>query len=229
MCQAFKNVKVAVGICSAALILSGCFDSTGNGIVGTSTTPSPNPPSNPSSTNSAPSIAGSPGTVALVGTNWTFTPSAADADGDVLTFMIANLPSWASFDSATGQLSGAPQLGDAAVYDNIVISVSDGEATTSLAPFAINVAQTATGSATLSWTAPTLNSDGSPLTDLAAYKIYYGLAEGSYPNQINVDNPGLTTFVVDNLPPSTYFFVTTSLNSSGVESEFSNVASTVVN
>jgi hypothetical protein len=53
--------------------------------------------------------------------------------------------------------------------------VFDGEASASLAPFAIVVtAVTATASATLTWDAPEANTNGSPLTDLADYTIYYG-------------------------------------------------------
>jgi len=35
------------------------------------------------------------------------------------------------------------------------------------------------GSALLSWNAPSTNEDGTPLTDLAGYKIYYGTATGN--------------------------------------------------
>jgi hypothetical protein len=180
-------------------------------------------------TNTAPVISGSPVITATVGQAYLFTPSAADADNDVLTFNIANQPGWATFDSATGQLAGTPQQGDSAVYPNIVISVNDGEMMASLPAFSINVSQAATSSVTLNWTAPTQNEDGSPLIDLAAYKIYYGLSEGNYPNEIRVDNPGITTYVVDNLTPNTYFFVSTSINSNDIESAFSNVASKIVN
>ena len=82
---------------------------------------------------------------------------------------------------------------------------------------------------TLTWTAPTANTDGSPLTDLNGYRIYYGTSSGVYPNQVQVDNPGVTSFVIENLAPNTYYFVSTSINSVGVESEFSNEAITSVN
>jgi len=118
--------------------------------------------------------------------------------------------------------------GEEGVYDNVEVSVSDAEMTTSLPAFSITVTQVATGSVTLTWTPPTMNTDGSPLTDLAAYKIYYGLTQGNYTNQIRIDNPGLSSFVVDNLSPNTYFFVSTAINSAGIESDISNVASSIV-
>lgn len=76
--------------------------------------------------NDPPTIEGTPSTIASVGLNYSFTPVAADVDGDVLTFSITNLPSWATFDTTTGTLSGTPATGDDAIYENIVISVNDG-------------------------------------------------------------------------------------------------------
>lgn len=181
------------------------------------------------SSNNAPSVFGRPAASVVVGQQYSFVPTASDPDGDDLTFSIANRPSWAVFNSATGQLSGMPLQGDAAVYDNIVISVDDGVLMDSLPAFSITVSQAATGSATLTWTAPTANTDGSPLTDLAAYKIYYGTSQGNYPNEIRIDNPGVTTYVIDNLSANTWYFVSTSINRFDVESDYSNVASKTVN
>ena len=84
------------------------------------------------------------------------------------------------------------------------------------------------GTVTLSWTPPTQNVDGSYLTDLAGYNIYYGLTEGQYSQRINIDNPGIATYVVTNLSPNTYYFVATSFNTSGVESPYSSVVVKVV-
>jgi len=109
-------------------------------------------------------------------------------------------------------------------YNSIGITVTDGQQSASLPPFSIDVAAIALGSVTLSWTPPTVNTDGSALTDLTAYKFYYGLSEGNYPNEIRVDNPGIATYVVEDLAPNTYYFVVTAVNSSGIESVFSNFA-----
>ena len=81
---------------------------------------------------------------------------------------------------------------------------------------------------TLNWTAPTENEDGSPLEDLSGYRIYWGATPGNYPNSVTIDNPGLTTYVVDNLAPGTYEFVATSFNAAGVESGYSNAATKTV-
>jgi hypothetical protein len=182
-----------------------------------------------SNSNSAPVISGNPPTSATIGEGYMFQPMASDADGDRLTFEIANRPDWANFNTTTGRLSGTPINNDSAFYSNIVISVRDGQMMSSLPAFTINVSQIPTGSVTLNWTPPTQNEDNTVLTDLTAYKIYYGLSEGNYTNQIWVDDAGLTSYIVDNLVPDTYYFVSTSINSNGIESDYSNVMMRTVN
>jgi hypothetical protein len=113
-------------------------------------------------------------------------------------------------------------------YSNIRITVSDGTMSASLATFSITVEAVSLGSVTLNWTPPTQNEDGTSLTDLAGYRIYWGTTPGSYPNSVTIDNPGLSSYVVENLMPGTYEFVATSINALGVESVYSNSATKIV-
>jgi hypothetical protein len=122
--------------------------------------------------NGLPVISGTPPTSVTVGAPYAFQPTASDPDGNALTFSIANLPPWATFDTATGRLQGTPAASHVGSYANIAIAVSDGTATASLPAFSIAVLAVASGSATLTWTPPTTNSDGSPLTNLAAYRVH---------------------------------------------------------
>jgi hypothetical protein len=178
--------------------------------------------------NNAPTISGTPPTSVLQGTQYSFTPGANDANGDDLTFSIANKPSWASFTASTGRLQGTPGPEHVGTTNGIVISVTDGAASAALASFSVTVQAAALGSATLSWTPPTTNSDGSPLTNLAGYTVYWGPSQGNYPNSVTLNNPGLTSYVVENLVPGTYFFAMTARNSSGAESPHSNAASKTI-
>ena len=178
--------------------------------------------------NRAPTISGTPSTAVMQGTQYSFTPTASDPDTDPLTFSIANPPAWATFNTTSGRLLGTPGAGDVGTTSGIVITVSDGELTTALAAFSLTVQAVAMGSATLSWTAPTQNIDGSPLTDLTGYKIYWGPSPSSYPNSVTVDNPGLTRYVVENLVPGTYFFSATALNAAGAESGFAAPATKTI-
>jgi hypothetical protein len=174
--------------------------------------------------NHAPTISGNPQRWVTGGTSYTFTPSATDADGDLLTFQIAGLPAWASFDKYTGRLAGTPTYNDLGTSVPVTITVTDGEARSTLVSFTIEVLGTATGSASLVWAAPTENEDGTPLVDLQGYKLYWGTSEGDYPNSVTLMNPGLTRYVVADLVPAEWHFVITALNSNGIESEHSNLA-----
>ena len=183
-------------------------------------------PMTPPVTNEAPSISGTPPGSVTAGQPFDFTPTASDPDGDTLSFSIQNRPSWLSFNTSSGQISGTPQEADVGSYSNIVISVSDGELSDSLAPFSVSVEAQGTGrgSVTLSWSPPTENTDGSPLTDLVGYAFYWGTSPGSYPNRVQVDDAAISSYVVDDLVPDTYYFVATAIKSNGTESSYSNEA-----
>ena len=94
--------------------------------------------------------------------------------------------------------------------------------------FSIAVVSSAVGSVTLSWDPPTQRDDGTPLNDLAGYKLYWGTALGHYPNLAAIPNPGIATYVVDELTPGTYYLVATAYDSSGMESDYSNVATETI-
>ncbi len=179
--------------------------------------------------NTPPRISGNPPITATEGVAYDFTPTVSDPDaGDTLTFDVSNLPGWASFDTATGRLFGTPQPGDAGSYSNIVISVNDGSASDSLPAFTITVEAVSMGSATLSWTAPTQNTDGSALTDLAGFRVYWTRLPNSAGTPITLNNPGLTTYVVENLAAGTYEFTLRAFDQSGNESVDSNVATKTI-
>jgi hypothetical protein len=171
--------------------------------------------------NQVPTISGSPPTAAGEGQAYEFAPTAADADGDALAFSIVNRPPWASFNSATGALSGTPGSGSVGNYPGISIRVTDGTATRALPRFAIAVQQASLGSVTLSWQPPVTRTDGSPIGNLSGYRIKYGTSAGSYPNVMVIQNAGVTTAVVANLPPATYFFVISAYDAAGLESSTS--------
>ena len=127
-------------IALSAVALSGCG---GGGddepASGTAQPPAPAPappaPPPPGTSNRAPTISGTATPAVNASSPYSFTPSAADADGDTLAFTIQNKPAWAAFNTATGRLSGTTSASDVGTYSNISISVSDGAATSALSPF----------------------------------------------------------------------------------------------
>jgi hypothetical protein len=82
---------------------------------------------------------------------------------------------------------------------------------------------TGSGAATLTWLPPTRNTDGSPLVDLAGYRVYHGGTATSLSQVMRVDSPGITTVVVDGLSTGTHYFAVSAVNRSGVEGALSSV------
>lgn len=79
----------------------------------------------------------------------------------------------------------------------------------------------------LTWGAPTTNTNGTSLTDLAGYRLYYGTAPGSYSSSLTVGN--VTTYTVTGLTSgATYYFATAAYNAAGTESGKSNELSVAI-
>jgi hypothetical protein len=113
-------------------------------------------------------------------------------------------------------------------YSGIIISVADGQTSASLAAFAIAVTEVANGTATINWAIPTKNIDGTPLTNLAGFRVYYGTAANALTKVAQIANSGIATYVVSDLSPSTWYFGVKAYTSAGVESAISNVASKTI-
>jgi hypothetical protein len=203
----------------AGLILGGC----NNGDAGPSTGAAP---SSTSSTSNSLSISGNPAQFVEIGRSYQFRPSVSNASAAAL-FSIQNKPSWATFDPATGTLSGTPVPANAGTSGSIVISVSDGGGSSALVPFSIQVVQSATvGTASLSWLSPPANSNGT--LELEGYHIYYGSSAKDLTHVVNVESPSATSFVINNLPAGTWYFGIASYNAEKVESSLSAVVSAAI-
>ena len=77
------------------------------------------------------------------------------------------------------------------------------------------------GTATLNWDIPTTNTDGTALTDLAGFKVYYGATTNIYTSVVTVPSPTTNHYIMT-LSTGTYYFAVTAYNTSGSESDFSN-------
>lgn len=82
--------------------------------------------------------------------------------------------------------------------------------------------------ARLTWTPRTQNTDGTPLKNLAGYRILYGASTAAMSRTIDIPNPGVTSYVVDQLSPATWFFAVKAYTTTGKESDPSNVESKVI-
>lgn len=113
--------------------------------------------------NRAPVVSGAPMTSVTAGSAYSFQPAGSDPDGQALTWSIANRPSWATFSSSSGRLSGTPSSTNVGTLSNIVITASDGSLSASLVPFAITVNAVANRDPVIS---------GTPTTSVLAGSAY---------------------------------------------------------
>lgn len=183
-----------------------------------------------STTNRAPVLSGTPSTSVVYGNAYAFRPTGSDPEGRTLTWSITNRPSWATFSTTTGALTGTPTASHVGTYSSIVISASDGTNRTSLPAFniAVNSPGTSSGAATLSWTPPTRNTNGTTLTNLAGYRIYYGTSPSTLTRTVTVNNAGVTRYVIEDLSAATWYFAVRAYTTTGVESANSTTMSKVV-
>ena len=87
---------------------------------------------------------------------------------------------------------------------------------------------TTTGTASVSWDAPTEDTNGEALTDLAGYTIYYGTSASTLTQTIQVPNPSATSYVVNNLSAGTYYFAVAAYTTTGTVSAESAVHSKTI-
>ncbi len=167
-------------------------------------------------------LAGAPPSSVMVGTEYSFQPTVLQGSG-VITFTIEGQPPWTNFNRATGALSGTPTANDVGLTPDIItITASNGTSSASIGPFTIEVnSGPSIGSATLNWSAPTENTDGMSVTDLAGYRVHFGTSVSALTQLIEVSGAATTTYVVTGLSSGTYYFAVSAYNALGNEGAFS--------
>jgi hypothetical protein len=135
--------------------------------------------------------------------------------------------------TAVAQVSPNMGLIDRTTSAGTAVSVAApaGSTTTSTAPPTVAAnppVSTLNGVATLDWKPPTENSDGSALTNLAGYTVYYGTSADNLSQSVKVSNPGLTAYSVTGLTSGTWYFAVTSYSADGVESSRTATVSTKI-
>ncbi len=211
---------------AAACLLLGAFVAGCGG--GASTVPN-TPPGNggsqpPPGSNQPPTVSLPAQSTVLVDRELVVTPTARDPEGRPLTFSVSNMPAWMQFSSSTGELRGTPSAMHVGTYSGIRVTVSDGQAQAS-AETAVQVVANTSGRATLSWSAPTQRTDGTPLTNLAGFRIYYGTSSNDLRYVIDVTDPGARSWVVEDLTSGTWYFAASALDAAGLESDRTNAVS----
>ena len=173
-----------------------------------------------------PSISGTPPTSVTAGSTYRFQPTARDPDGKTLSFSVQHKPAWATFSIATGLLEGTPSSTQTGAYDDVIISASNGQYSSALPAFDVAVTGSAsTASALIEWVPPTENTNGTPLTDLAGVRIYYGTSAASLSHMVQISSKTETTYRIGNLSAGTWYFGGVSYTTTGAQSAMSRVVS----
>jgi Putative Ig domain len=138
-------------------------------------------------------ISGTPPASVNAEQSYAFAPTASDSRTRTLVFAIVNQPAWATFSVSTGQLTGTPGAASVGSYANIVIAVSDGRRTATLAPFTVQVLAAASPPAPPTPAPPPVIS-GTPPTKV--------MAGSGYTFQPTASDPAgkLLSFSVQNKP-----------------------------
>jgi hypothetical protein len=178
--------------------------------------------------------------VAGSGASFTFTVAATTVER-TLTYYIAG---WNSSGKVTATLSGAPTytttFSSSTTYARVITlkfradtpgtlrvtySQTAGAGSINMQAAALSQAAVSTN---LTWAPPALNSDGSALTDLAAFKVYWGTTLGTYSQSTKIASATARAYTVNGLTTGKWYFVVTALNSKGDESPYSNVWSKTI-
>lgn len=148
----------------------------------------------------------------------TFTAQATTGDGSVVPVL-----TWSTSPAATSCAASGDWTGAKAPAGTETLA-----AVTASKTYNLTCTWPGENSATLRWTAPTQNTDGSALTDLAGYRIYYGTSATALNQTISVTNAAALQRVVQPLVPGTWFFAMTAINARDVESVRTATVSKVI-
>lgn len=107
------------------------------------------------------------------------------------------------------------------------VGVSNGTATTNSSGGGEGVAS-GNGTATLTWTPVTQTTDGAVLTDLAGYRVFYGLSASTMNNVAVLPDPNITTYVITDLSSGTWYFTVAAYTSSDTQGVTSNVCTKTI-
>jgi len=109
------------------------------------------------------------------------------------------------------------------LQDNLTVSSIDGtKHTIVITIIGVDEAST-TADINLSWVAPSEREDNTSiaLSEIAGYKIYYGTTQGQYSNSVDVNDGSAAGYTFKAFPSGTYFFVVTTYDTGGRESQYS--------
>jgi len=161
------------------------------------------------------------------GSDGSSSAAATSADTDTAPALVS--PSVGVIDRSSG-VDSTPSTASVAsnTTSTATTAPASGTNTSSTVAKTTTPVTTVNGVATLDWLPPTENSDGSALTNLGGYTVYYGTSPDHLAQSVKVTNPGLTAYAVTGLSSGTWYFAVTSYSADGVESSRTTTVSTKI-
>ena len=149
---------------------------------------------------------------------------AATINGNVGSLTISSTGNWNYV--ANNNLATIQNLNTGATLtENLIVSSVDGTThTVVITIVGVNDANS-TATVSLSWVAPSTREDNQPisLADIDGYNVYYGTTSGQYPNKVTINDGTATGYTFTNFPTGTHYFVVTTVDTDGRESQYSTV------
>jgi hypothetical protein len=154
--------------------------------------------------------------------------TVASGGKTVLTWTSTNTTScaanWTTSDATAGQQTTAA-LSATTIFS---ITCSNGAGSTAQGSVTVTVTPVTTGTATLSWVAPTKNTNGTPVTTLTGYVISYGNSASDLTHSVSVGGGSTTTYEVTGLTTGTWYFAVAAVAADGTTSTPSAVGSKTI-
>lgn len=156
--------------------------------------------------------------------------SVVSGGSTTLSWSVANATSC----SASGAWSGSKGLSgsqtvDSLTSDSTFTLVCTGTGGSTSRSMTVTIEASSSRSVEVSWNPPSTRADGSPLNNLAGFKVHYGTASGSYTQSITVDSPDITSYQIADLTNGSYYFAVTAYDADNMESDYSMEVTATLN
>lgn len=139
----------------------------------------------------------------------TFTAATTTGDGKVTPVLTWSTTPAATSCAASGDWTGTKAASGTQTLPDITKS----------ATYNLTCTWGAKNSAVLTWTAPTQNTDGTTLTDLAGFHVYYGDTAVNLNQTATVTGATVKTTTIQPLAAGTWFFAISAFNARNIDSE----------
>ncbi len=146
------------------------------------------------------------------------------ATGDALTYQWRKDGNAISGATGASLTIAAAELGDGGSYD-VLVANSAGSVTSNAAELTVNAAQAVLAAVQLSWDIPLEREDGTALElyEINGYVIAYGTSSDNLSSTLSVSGATETTATIKELASNTYYFAIATIDSDGVQGNFSSV------